>query len=64
MSLSYLLFFYRNINNADHFKDEIIPLIKANDKLKFAQNVELNDERDKGDQLYQPSYKVLKEESG
>ena len=33
---------------ADHFKNEITSLLKANYRLKFAQNVEMNWVRDKG----------------
>ena len=32
--------------SADHFKDEITPLIKANDGLKFVPDVALNHVRE------------------
>ena len=34
--------------DADYFKDEIIPSLKANGRLKIYQHVEMNYVRDKG----------------
>ena len=39
-------------------------MLKANDKLKFSQDVVLNNIRDKGKPKYKLSHKVLKEEDG
>ena len=49
---------------ADSFKDEITPWLKANDRLKFSQDVALNNAREKGKPQREISYKVLKEEYG
>ena len=41
-SFSSSFFFIGDEIDADDFKDEITPLIKANDRLKFAQDLALN----------------------
>ena len=48
--------------SADHFKDEIAPSLKANNRLKFDQDVALNHVREKGKPRRKPSYKLLKGE--
>ena len=62
-SLSYSFYLIGGKISADHFKDGITPSLKANDKLKFAQDVALNHVIDKGKLLYKLSYKLLKEEN-
>ena len=47
---------------ADHFKDEIAPLLKANNRLKLAQYVALNNVREKVKPQCEISYKLFKEE--
>ena len=45
-----------------HFKDEITPSLKADDKIKCFQGVALNRVRNKGKPRCKLSYKVLNEE--
>ena len=47
-SLSSALFFIGDNISADRFKDEITSSLKANYRLKFAQDMELNCVREKG----------------
>ena len=47
-SLSYTLLFIGDKISADRFEDEITPSLKANYRLKFAQDVELNHAREEG----------------
>ena len=63
-SLSSALFFIGDKIAADCFKDKITPLLKANDTLKFSQEVALNHERKKGNLQCKLSYKELKDEYG
>ena len=44
----HLIYFVGDKVAADHFKDEIIPLLKANDRLKYAQYVAMNHMKDTG----------------
>ena len=44
-SLSYEFYFIGDEIASDHFKDEMTPLLKANDELKFAQDMALNNVR-------------------
>ena len=45
---------------AGSFKDEITPLLKANDRLKFAQYVAMNHVREKIKPQLKLSYKLFK----
>ena len=47
-SLSYTFFFVDDKISSAHFKDRIIPSLNAKDRLKFAQDVEIKNEREKG----------------
>ena len=47
-SLSSSFYFIGDKIADDHFKDEIAPSLKANDKLKFAQYLTLNRVRENG----------------
>ena len=47
---------------AGYFKDKITPSLKENDRLKFSQDVALNNVRDKVEPRCKLSYTVLKEE--
>ena len=60
-SFSSAFYFIGDKIDADCFKDEITPLIKANYRLKFAQNVALNNWREKGKPWCKLSYKGFKE---
>ena len=46
-SLSYEFYYIGNKIADDHFKDDITPSLKANYRLKFAQNISFNHVRDK-----------------
>ena len=61
-SLLYALLLICDKISADHFKDEMTPLIKSNDGLKFSQYMEFNHVIEKGKPLWKISYKLLKEE--
>ena len=63
-SLSSEFYFIGNKIAADCFKDEITPSLKANDRLKFAQDMALNNVIEKGKPRCKLSYEVLKEEYG
>ena len=63
-SLSSALFFIGDNIFADHFKEEITPSLKANNRLTFSQDVAFNHVSEKGKPQCKLSYKVLKEEYG
>ena len=63
-SLSYNFYFIGDKVADGYFKDEIIPSLKASNRLKFAQDVALNRVRDKEKPRCKLLYKVLKEEYG
>ena len=58
--------FYLLVRNISSycFKDEIIPLFKSNDGLKFAQDVAMNHVRKKGMKLCKLVYKIFDEQDG
>ena len=58
------LFFIGDKIAVDCLKDEITPSLKSNERLKFAQDVALNNVREKVKPQCKLSYKVLKEEYG
>ena len=60
-SLSYRFFFIGDKIATDHFRHEIIPKLKKNDRLKFAPDVALNIVIGKVKPRCKFSYKVLKE---
>ena len=47
-TFSYSFYFIGDKIVADLFKDEIRPSLKENDRIKFAQDVALNNVREKG----------------
>ena len=47
-SFSYSFYFIGDKRFAGYFKDEIRPSLKANDRLKFSQDVALDHVREKG----------------
>ena len=59
-SLPPVFYFVGDKIDADHLKDEISPSLKAEDSLKFAQNLAMNNLREKGKQWWKISYKVFK----
>ena len=63
-ALSYKFIFIGDKISANILKYEITPSLKANGRLRFAQNVALNRVREKGKPQWKISYKVLKEEEG
>ena len=62
--LSSILLFIGDIIDADNFKNQITPSLKANYRLKFAQDMALNHVIDNRKPWWKLSYKVLKEENG
>ena len=56
-----IFFFVDEKVAADPFKDEVIPLLKENDRLNFAQDVKMNRVREKGKPQCKLSYKLLEE---
>ena len=58
--MSYKFYFIGDKNAVDYFKEEITPSLKANYMLKFAQDVALNNIREKEKSQCKISYKVLK----
>ena len=60
--MSSAFYFFGDKIYADSFINEITPSLKANDGLKFSQDVAFNNVREKGKPQYKLSYKVLQEE--
>ena len=58
-SLSCELLFVGDKFTADHFEDDIIPLIKSNYMLNFSQDVTMNHVRDKGKPPCKLSYRLF-----
>ena len=63
-SLSYAILFIGDKISSDRFKDKITHLLKAHDRLKFAQDVALNCVQKKVKPRYKISYELFKEEDG
>ena len=62
-SLSSVFYSIGDKIDADCFKYEIIPLVKANDRIKFDQDVTLNHVREKVKPRCKLLYKLFKEEN-
>ena len=62
--LSYSFYFIGDKMYADCFLDKTTPSLKANDRLKFYQDVAFNRVEEKGNPRCKISYKILKEEYG
>ena len=58
------IYFIGDKTAADNFKYEITPSLNADDKLILAQDVALNNIKDKGKLRCKLSYKFLNEEDG
>ena len=56
-----VFFFVDDKVAADPFKDEIIPLLKENDGLNFAQDVKMNHVREKVKPQCKLSYKLFED---
>ena len=63
-SFSYAFFFIGDKITADRFKDEITPSLRANYRLKFAQDVALNHAVGKRKPQYKIFYNILKKGDG
>ena len=63
-SLSSVFYFIGDKIAADIFEYEITPSLKANDGIKFSQDLILNHVIDKGKPQCKLSYKILKEKYG
>ena len=63
-SLSSEIFFLGDKISADSFKDEIIPSLKVNDRIKLSLYVVINNVRDHGKPQCKFKYKVFEEQDG
>ena len=59
-AFSSLFYFIGDRISTEIFEDEITPSLKENDRLKFSQDVELNNMRKKVKPRCKLSYKLLK----
>ena len=60
-SLLYAFHFVGDKIASDSFKDETTPLLKSNDRLRFSQDVAMNNVKEKGKPQCKLPYKLFKE---